>query len=130
MGSANLCFPKVGGQNQLMESLTWPGLLAECGLTSGSDKGPSEAELLRRLEEKRRKTTLPPTAIKFMYSGQRMQGKQSSWMWVSFRLNEPGGQGRPARPAAVQHWYLLTEFLDRRASAQMRKARTRAQGRG
>lgn len=113
-----------------MESLTWPGLLAECGLTSGSDKGPSEAELIRRLEEKRRKTTLPATLINFMYSGQRMQGKQSSWMWASFRLNEPGGQGRPARPAAVQHWYLLTEFLDRRASAQMRKARTRAQGRG
>ena len=130
MGSTNLCFPKVGGQNQLMESLTWPGLLAECGLTSGSDKGPSEAELIRRLEEKRRKTTLPPTPINFMYSGQRMQGKQSSWMWASFRLNEPGGQGRPARPAAVQHWYLLMEFLDRRASAQMRKARTRAQGRG
>lgn len=94
-----------------MESLTWPGLLAECGLTSGSDKGPSEAELIRRLEEKRRKTTLPPTPINFKYSGQRVQGKQSSWMWASFRLSEPGGEGRPARPAAGQHRYSLTELL-------------------
>ena len=60
MGSPDLRFPKVGGQNQLMESLTWPGLLAECGLTSGGDKGPFEAELIRRLEGKRRKTTLSP----------------------------------------------------------------------
>lgn len=94
-----------------MESLTWPGLLAECGLTSGSDKGPSEAELTRRLEEKRRKTTLPPTPINFKYSGQRMQGKQNSWMWASFRLSEPGGEGRPACPAAGQHRYSLTELL-------------------
>ena len=65
MGSANLCFPKVGGQNQLMESLTWPGLLAECGLTSGSDKGPSEAELIRRLEEKKKKNNPPPHPDQF-----------------------------------------------------------------
>lgn len=33
--------------------------MAECGLTSGSDKELSEAELIRRLEEKRRKTNPP-----------------------------------------------------------------------
>lgn len=55
MGQANLCFPSGGGHNQLMESLIWPGLMAECGLTSGSDKGLSEAELIRRLEEKEEK---------------------------------------------------------------------------
>lgn len=60
-GQSQCVLPKAGGggQNQLMESLTWPGLMAECGLTSGSDKGPSEAELIRRLDKKEEKQPPP-----------------------------------------------------------------------
>lgn len=63
-----------------MESLTWPGLLVECGLTSGHDKGLSEAELIRRREEKERKI-IPPPQINFMYNGQRECRVNSSWAW-------------------------------------------------
>lgn len=81
-GQSQFVLPKWGGQNQLMESRTWPGLVAECGLTSGSDKGLSEAELIRRLEEKEEKQN--PSQINFVYNGQRMQSKQSSWAWGPF----------------------------------------------
>lgn len=91
-----------GGQNQLMESLTWPGLLAECGLTSGSDKGPSEAELIRRLEEKRRKTTLPQPPDQFQVQWPEGAGQTEQLMWASFRLSELSGgrAGQPAQPPA------------------------------
>ena len=64
-GQSQCVLPKAGGggQNQLMESLTWPGLMAECGLTSGSDKGPSEAELIRRLDKKEEKHPPPPRSM-------------------------------------------------------------------
>lgn len=61
-GQSQFVLPEVGGQNQLMESLPWPGLMAERGLTSGSDKGLSEPELIRRLEEKEEKQN-PPRSI-------------------------------------------------------------------
>lgn len=50
-GLSQFALPKRGGQNQLMESRTWPGLMAECGLTSGSDKGDWR---------KKKKNTAPP----------------------------------------------------------------------
>jgi hypothetical protein len=52
--------------------------MAECGLTSGDDKGLSEAELIGRLEGKEEKQNLQ---INFMYNGQRVQSKQSSRAW-------------------------------------------------
>lgn len=72
-----------------MESPTWPGLMAECGLTSGGDKGDWR---------KKKKNTDPPPKINFTYSGQRMQSKQNSWTWASFRLNEPGDEGKASPP--------------------------------
>lgn len=70
-GPSQFVLPNGGGQNQLMESLIWPGLMAQCGLTSGSDKGLSDAGLIRRLEEKEEKHIPTPT-INFMYNGQRV----------------------------------------------------------
>lgn len=97
-GQSQCVLPKAGGggQNQLMESLTWPGLMAECGLTSGSDKGPSEAELIRRLDKKEEKQ--PPPPINVMYDAQSLQSKQSSWTWASFHPSDPGGGGSTGRP--------------------------------
>lgn len=95
-GQSQFVLPKWGGQNQLMESRTWPGLVAECGLTSGSDKGLSEAELIRRLEEKEEKQN--PSQINFVYNGQRMQSKQSSWAGAPFHLNEPRDKEKDRLP--------------------------------
>lgn len=55
-GLSQFALPKRGGQNQLMESRTWPGLMAECGLTSGSDKEDWR---------KKKKNTAPPPPDQF-----------------------------------------------------------------
>lgn len=60
--------------------------MAERGLTSGGDKGLSEAELIGRLEEKGEKQN---PQINFMYNGQRRQSKQSDPVRAFFHLNEP-----------------------------------------
>lgn len=79
--------------------------MAECGLTSGSDKELSEAELIRRLEEKEGKQT---PQINFMYNGQRMQSKQSSWartlsIWVSPEIRK-GQAASPPSNIGIHLW--------------------------
>lgn len=84
--------------------------MAECGLTSGRDKGLSEAELIKRLEEKEEKQN--PSQINFVYNGQRMQSKQSSWARASFRLNEPRDKEED-RPPPRQPTSVFTQGLTR-----------------